>query len=288
MGRWTDLAPWMGPTVNEGDGDGRPNEPEDRMYEVRGLVLHIAQGVWPGIVPWAKNPNADVSMHFAAGRNGERAQVVDTDIRAWTQADGNGHWLSVENEGFVPGALTAQQVEFCAQIFARGHQVYGYPLQLADTPSGKGLGYHAMGGASWGGHYDCPGPNIIAQRGAILARAVQIAGGAPAPAPGGAVLRRPWPSYMPQAQYFGLITGPNESHGGYYPAERADVKALQQRLIVLGYVPGVTNPASGWADGLFEQPTADAVARWQRAKYAAQTSRYGEVWSDDWARLFTY
>jgi hypothetical protein len=29
------------------------------------------------------------------------------------------------------------------------------------------------------------------------------------------------------------------------------------------------------------------VAAWQRAKYAQQTSRYGEIWSDDWARLFS-
>lgn len=177
MGRWTDLAPWMGPTRNEGDGDGIAGEAADRMYEVRGLVLHIAQGTWAGIVPWAQNPNARVSMHFAAGRAGQRAQVVDTDIRAWTQADGNGRWLSVENEGFVPDALTAQQVEFAAQIFARGHQVYGYPLQLAESPGGYGLGYHAMGGAAWGGHYDCPGLAIIAQRGAVLARAVQLVNG---------------------------------------------------------------------------------------------------------------
>lgn len=106
----------------------------------------------------------------------------------------------------------------------------------------------------------------------------------PAPKP---VLRRTFPGYA-RGQYFGLRSGPAASHGGINAAERADVKAIQQRLIALGFVPGISNPASGWADGVFEQPTKDAVARWQRARYAAQTSRYGEVWADDWARLFTY
>lgn len=105
---------------------------------------------------------------------------------------------------------------------------------------------------------------------------------------GGPWLRRPWPSYVPQSEYFGLITGPNESHGGYYAIERPDVKAIQQRLITLGFVPGITNPLSNWADGIYEQPTYTAVAAWQRKLYAPLTTRYGEVWSDDWSRLFTY
>lgn len=110
-------------------------------------------------------------------------------------------------------------------------------------------------------------------------------GGSTTPPPSsGGTLHRPWPSYMPTDQYFGLITGPNESHGGYYVEEQPDVRAIQERMQALGYAPSV----AGWADGIFEQPTADAVAAWQRALYAAQTSRYGEVWTDDWQRLFTY
>jgi len=90
-----------------------------------------------------------------------------------------------------------------------------------------------------------------------------------------------WP--LPPGHYFGLITGPDECHGGVSAAERAWVQRIQQRLQVLGYAP----KTPGWADGTFEGPTKDAVAAWQRAKYAQQTSRYGEIWSDDWARLFT-
>lgn len=113
---------------------------------------------------------------------------------------------------------------------------------------------------------------------------------------GGGKLRRPWPSWMPKNHYFGNLNGPNASRGGSklskdWQKERAEIKAIQERIIALGYVPGIkagTTAAKQWADGLFEKPTVDAIARWQRAKYNAQTTRYGEVWSDDWARLFTY
>jgi hypothetical protein len=107
-------------------------------------------------------------------------------------------------------------------------------------------------------------------------------GSTPAPQPpGGGQLRRPWPSYMPTSEYFGLITGPNESHGGFNANEQPDVKAIQDRINELGY-------DAGFADGLFEQPTADGVSRWQRDRYAATTSRYGEIWNDDWQHLFTW
>lgn len=168
MGRW-DIAEWRGPTPNHGGA----------MAEQRGLVVHIAEGSYEGTISWCKNPTSSVSSHFVVRADGHIAQVVDTDQVAWTQRDGNGHWLSVENEGHTPGALTPAQVEANARILAHGHAVYGYPLTLAGSPTGKGLGYHSMGaehGYNWG-HLDCPGPAIKAQLPAILARAIQIANG---------------------------------------------------------------------------------------------------------------
>jgi hypothetical protein len=109
----------------------------------------------------------------------------------------------------------------------------------------------------------------------------------PTPPSGGATgphNGRGWPSYMPSGHYFGLITGPKKSHGGYYAAEKPDVKAIQQQLIWAGYVPGQTNINSGWADGIFEQPTADAVTRFQHA-HMPGTQYYGQCWSDDWSKL---
>lgn len=197
MARWTDLAAWVGTTVNEGDGDGTPLEPVDRLTDVRGLVLHIASGFYDGTIAWQRNASADVSSHFIVGRDGRCAQMVDTADRSWAQRSGNSTWLSVELEGFAPDdrlhakhpgweRLTDAQIEVCARLFARAHQVYGaakVPLQLATSPAGRGLGHHSMGaenGYDWG-HSQCPGVAIKAQKPAILARARQIVSGSPTP-----------------------------------------------------------------------------------------------------------
>jgi hypothetical protein len=167
MAKWSDLATWRGPTSNQGGG----------MVEVRGVVLHIAEGSYEGTISWQKNPSSDVSSHFVKGKaDGEEAQIVDTDTTAWTQAAGNGHWLSIENAGFVPDKLTASQVEFAAQVLAKAHKVYGVPLQVTSSPDGRGLGHHSMGAPAWG-HSQCPGSNIINQKPAIVARAKEIVEG---------------------------------------------------------------------------------------------------------------
>lgn len=94
----------------------------------------------------------------------------------------------------------------------------------------------------------------------------------------------PQPFPLRHDHYYGLITGPDQSHGGYYDSEKPVVKIIQQRLIAKGYVPGITDINSSWADGIFEQPTADAVAAFQRAEMPG-TTYYGQVWWDDYAKL---
>lgn len=168
MAIW-DKAAWLGPPDSNYSGS---------MAEVRGLVLHIAEGSYQGTISWQKNPASDVSSHFIFGLvDGERAQMLDTQTTAWTQAAGNGHWVSVENAGFHYDQFTPAQVEANAQLYAWLHQIYNVPMQLTDSPSGSGLGWHGMGGASWGGHYDCPGTANVALRSTILARAQEILNG---------------------------------------------------------------------------------------------------------------
>lgn len=169
MARWTDLADWYGPTPNEGP----------KMGEWRGVVIHIAEGYYEGTIAWQLNPVSDVSSHFIVAKDGRIAQMVDTSIAAWTQRDGNGEWLSIENEGFVPSALTSAQIEANAAILARAHREYGVPLQVTTSPTGRGLGHHSMGaenGFNWG-HSQCPGPAIVAQKSEIVSRAIAITSG---------------------------------------------------------------------------------------------------------------
>jgi len=183
MSHWTDLAEWRGPTPNQSGA----------MSQHRGLIIHIAEGSYEGTIAWQKNPAADVSSHFVVDQSGKIAQVVDTDITAWTQQQGNGKWLSSENAGFTPTALTAAQVDANAKLFARGHTQYGWPLRLASSPADQGLAFHALACAtangqygSWvvknttgqvWGHCDCPGQNIINQLNTILQKAILIVNG---------------------------------------------------------------------------------------------------------------
>jgi N-acetylmuramoyl-L-alanine amidase len=159
------------------------NYTADGQDEVLGLIVHIMEGTLEGSRAWFNNPSSQASAHFGNAKDGRIEQWVDTKDRAWAQAGGNRTYLSIENEGKVPDALTDAQVENVAQLFAWVHKVYGVPLQKANAPGERGLGWHGMGGAAWGGHTGCPGDHIRAQFDRIVARAEVIAGQPPTPTP---------------------------------------------------------------------------------------------------------
>ena len=85
---------------------------------------------------------------------------------------------------------------------------------------------------------------------------------------------------LPQGQWWGDINGPDSSHGGINDFEKIHVMAIQQRLVDVGFA----HWPEGWVDGIFEQPTVDAVAAFQRARMPG-TQFFGQVWGDDWAEL---
>jgi hypothetical protein len=159
MGRWTDVAPRQ---------ETIPNCGPYRMTAHNGVVIHIAQGSYEGTISWFHNPAASTGSHFVVDYDGSIAQLIDTDINSWCQADGNMAWLSVENAGFSGKPLTDAQVAANAKILRKANQVYGVPFQVTNDPYGRGLGHHAMGGVAWGGHFDCPGNPIIAQKSQIV------------------------------------------------------------------------------------------------------------------------
>lgn len=174
------FARWVGPTPNRmPDGMRRP---------IRGLVLHITQGAIDGAESWLKNPKSKASAHFLNPKVGQLRQLVDIDDRAWTQGSGNLRWVSVENEGRSGDALTPDQLHNNALIMRWLNETENVPLQLSDDPDVPGLGWHGMGGRAWGGHPDCPGPPVVAQRARILELADRTAGPT---TPGEAMARLP-------------------------------------------------------------------------------------------------
>ncbi|MER5767771.1 peptidoglycan recognition protein family protein [Streptomyces sp. NPDC001985] len=134
----------------------------------RGLILHVQQGEG-SLFERFSNPATRSSSHFWVSRAGEIEQYVSVHDRAWTQRAGNAAWVSVETSGFADRPLTGAQVASVARVYAWGAREHGWPLEVADSPEGRGLGTHEMGGAAWGAHA-CPGPVRAAQRQAVLRR----------------------------------------------------------------------------------------------------------------------
>lgn len=179
MSHWSDLAVWRGPSPHRYAG-GMVNGGRSR-----GLVAHIASGFYDGTIAWQLDAAAadPTSSHFVIARDGRIAQMLEIEDASWAQEAGNRTWHSVEFEGFAaddplhashPGweRLTEAQIVAAARLYGRGHRELGWPLQLASSPVGAGLGHHSMGVPDWG-HAFCPGDPVIGQKAAILACAQQ-------------------------------------------------------------------------------------------------------------------
>ena len=132
-----------------------------------GLVLHVQVGNGSCYGEFS-NPANQASSTWWIAKDGTFEQYVDSDNAAWTEAAGNFTWDSVETEGVPSDPLTPQQVLTLARIYAWGARQYGWPLQLSEDPGTRGLGWHGMGGAAWGGHTGCPGDLRKAQRAQAL------------------------------------------------------------------------------------------------------------------------
>lgn len=114
---------------------------------------------------------------------------------------------------------------------------------------------------------------------------------APAPAPAAPVIppvpaAPSWPSRlrMPASHYFGDVRGPSQSHGGWAAWEKAYVLWIQRKLIALGFVPGVKDWRSSWADGVWGQQTTDAMAAYQH-RWLPRTTLFGRCYADDYRML---
>lgn len=266
---------WRGPT---------PNKYTDGMTEYRGVVLHIAEGFYEGTISWQLGASHQVSSHWIVGRNGQIAQMVDTKDASWTQSNGNRSWLSIEFEGFTSGnplhakypweTLTDAQLDAAAALFAKAHLERGFPRQLADGTSGRGLGYHAMGGASWGGHYDCPGPPIIAQRAEILRRAELLINPPPPPQeddmPFGYEVRLPV-----KVGDIVEVTIPPVNAGGFgWGKAWMKIVSDTSRLGPVSYRIALGNGSAGGFVPAASQLNASGQAEWGRINLTAQNPKW--------------
>lgn len=162
-----------------------------------GVLMHTMAGDLPGTVSWFNSSRSQASAHFGVSQAGEIWQFgpIGKGWEAWHAAEANATWYGIEfaDHGNPANPLTAAQVAAAAQLVECLSSFAGFPLQISDSPSAKGFGWHGMGGQAWGGHLSCPGDVRKAQRGAILALAESIRAGTrpPAQAPA-ATTAREW------------------------------------------------------------------------------------------------
>ncbi|MCX4663361.1 peptidoglycan-binding protein [Streptomyces uncialis] len=220
------------------------NHTRGGQISVRGVVIHIMAGTLAGTDSWFRNPKAKASSHFGTGKGGRLYQWVDTADRAWAQGAGNRDWLSIENEGKGGDKLTDTQIDRCAEILAWAHKRYGVPLAVATSPSGRGLGWHGMGGKAWGSHPDCPGTRIIAQLPTIVERARVLVGEKPKPKP-------------PASKY-----APFPGDAFFRSSPRSPlITAMGRRLVAEGCGRYESGPGPQWTES-----DRKSYAAWQRKR----------------------
>lgn len=158
-------------------------------HGIQGLVMHTMVGNLPGTVEVFNRPTFQASAHFGVDQAGNIHQFGSVrGWKAWAQAAGNPDWYSCEfaDNGNPDNPLTQAQIIAAAQLLEclSAPGVGNFPLQVADSVSGEGLGVHFMGGQGWGGHTcpDLPPAHVrSAQRPQIIALARGIrSGGSPA------------------------------------------------------------------------------------------------------------
>jgi hypothetical protein len=153
-----------------------------------GVLMHTMVGDLPGTVQVFNDPSFQASAHFGISQDGEIWQFgpIGKGWIAWHAVSANRQWYGIEHAdaGNPDNPLTPQQIAASAQLVELLSRFAGFPLQVTDSPSGRGYGTHNMGGQAWGGH-TCPDlpPNHVrsAQRAGIIALAGQIRNPAPAP-----------------------------------------------------------------------------------------------------------
>lgn len=237
------------------------------------------------------NGNSNASSHVAIDSS-EILWMVGRARAAWTLGPGNpysmnaelcafagwsrGQWLST---GMVDGCANPREIIRKTAAWIRGECDYWGIGRVMLGPRAVSSWLESIidhddytDGSGWGSHWDVgegfPFDVLLAD---INGTTPPAGGGGSAPG------YMEWP--LAAGEYFGPADGPANSIGGFYSTWRPVIRRIQQRFQETGHAPSY----SGWADGVWEQPTTDACRSWQSSVGLPVT---GTVDYDDWYKLF--
>lgn len=137
------------------------NSDRKTSYDIRKIVIHVAQGSYSGTISWFEDCAAGASAHYAVSRKGRIAQCVRNEDIAWQAGwwDTNTHSIGIEHAGYVdnPDWFTRSMYHTSARLSAWCCKKYEIPIDRkhiighSEVPGCSGSG----GGATC--HTD-PGP----------------------------------------------------------------------------------------------------------------------------------
>jgi hypothetical protein len=79
------------------------NSNRETSYDVRKIVIHVAEGSYSGTLSWLENCSAQASAHYVVSREGGMAQCVREEDIAWHTGwwDTNTHSIGIEHAGYI-------------------------------------------------------------------------------------------------------------------------------------------------------------------------------------------
>jgi hypothetical protein len=130
------------------------NSNRETSYDVRKIVIHVAEGSYSGTISWFENCAAGGSAHYVVSREGRVAQCVRDEDIAWHAGwwDTNTHSIGIEHAGYIdnPEWFTRSMYHTSARLSAWCCKKYKIPIDRkhiishSQVPgcSGSGGGVH--------------------------------------------------------------------------------------------------------------------------------------------------
>ena len=133
----------------------------ETSYDVRKIVIHVAEGSYSGTISWLENCAAQASAHYVVSRKGRMAQCARDEDIAWHAGwwDTNTHSIGIEHAGYIdnPEWFTRSMYHASARLSAWCCKKYKIPIDRKHI-----IGHSEVPGCSGsGGGADChtdPGP----------------------------------------------------------------------------------------------------------------------------------
>ena len=137
------------------------NSDRETSYDVKKIVIHVAQGSYSGTVSWLENCAAGASAHYVVSSKGGMAQCVRNENIAWHAGwwDTNTHSIGIEHAGYIdnPEWFTRSMYHTSARLSAWLCKKYKIPMDRKHIISHS----QVPGCSGSGGGIDChtdPGP----------------------------------------------------------------------------------------------------------------------------------